>query len=218
MASRASKEEPAARFVSDPANPVPVEPSGFSVMPRSSMFRPVERAAIEKRADVVVYTAVPQVEPMLVAGNPRAELWVSVDAQDADYAVKLVDVSPGGEAYPVAEGVLRLTHREGDAKAAAVVADRVYRVTVDLGHTAFSLARGHSLRLEIAGSYFPAYDRNAHTGEGPFSKIERKAMQSIYHGPAMASRVVIPVLRQLRPSNQVVVRTHSVQSRKRRFG
>ena len=183
------------RFVSDPANPVPVEPIGGEPMPRSSMFRPVDRRSIEERADVVVYTGAAQTTELVVAGNPRAELWVSVDARDADFAVKLVDVWPNGAAYPVAEGVLRLTHREGDARASAVTPGEVYRVAVDLGHTAFSLAPGHALRVEIAGSYFPAYDRNLHTGEGPFSSSEVKAMQSVFYGRGKASRVVVPVVR-----------------------
>ncbi len=182
-------------FAADPANPVPVEPPGRELMPRSSMFRPVERGVIEDRADVIVYTSAPQTEALLIAGNPRAELWVSVDAKDADYAVKLVDVWPNGASYPVAEGVLRLTHRDTDAKASPVVPGEVYRITVDLGHTALLLSRGHSLRVEVAGSYFPAYDRNSHTGEGPFSTTERKAMQRVYHGLGRPSRVVIPVIR-----------------------
>jgi putative CocE/NonD family hydrolase len=194
-AVRAANDEPADRFAADPANPVPVEPPGGELMPRSSIFRPVERRAIEDREDVVVYTSAPQEEALLVVGNPRADLWVSVDTRDADYAVKLVDVWPDGAAYPVAEGVLRLTHRDTDAKASPVMPDEVYRITVDLGHTALQLARGHSLRVEIAGSYFPAYDRNSHTGEGPFSKTEQRAMQYIYHAPGRPSRVAIPVLR-----------------------
>lgn len=182
-------------FGSDPANPVPVEPAGGEPMPRSSMFRPVDRRAIEERNDVIIYTAALQTNALRVAGNPRAELWVSVDAKDADYAVKLVDVWPNGAAYPVAEGVLRLTHRDGDARVAAVVPGAIYRIAVDLGHTAFELAPGHALRLEIAGSYFPAYDRNSHTGEGPFARTEQIATQTIYHGAVRASRVVIPVVR-----------------------
>lgn len=138
------------------------------------MFRPVERGIIEDRDDVAVYTAAPQTESMLVAGNPKADLWVSADGRDADYAVKLVDVWPSGAAYPVAEGVLGLTHRDTDAKASPVTPDKVYRITIDLGHTAFQLQPGHSLRMEIAGSDFPAYDRNSHTGDGPFSTTGAK--------------------------------------------
>jgi putative CocE/NonD family hydrolase len=158
------------------------------------MFRPVRRETIEARGDVVIYTAAAQSSAMVVAGNPRAELCVSVDAEDADYAVKLVDVWPNGAAYPVAEGVLRLTHRDGDAKPAPVTPGAVYRVAVDLGHTAFELAPGHALRLEIAGSYFPAYDINSHTGEGPFARYAKTATQRIHYSAVRASRVVVPVL------------------------
>lgn len=182
------------RFDSDPADPVPVEASGFSEMPRSSMFRPVDRQTIEARADVISFTGAVVAREMVVAGSPRAELWVSVDAKDADYALKLVDVWPDGRAFPVAEGVLRLTHREGDLRAAAVRAGELYKVTVDLGHTAFALAPGHALRLEMAGSYFPAYDRNLHTGAGPFSGEGKRAVQRVFWGGARASRVILPVM------------------------
>jgi putative CocE/NonD family hydrolase len=182
-------------FISDPANPVPVEPPGSEPMPRSSMFRPVDRRTIEERQDVIAYTAPPQSKELVVAGNPRAELWVGVDAKDADYTVKFVDVWPNGAAYPVAEGVLRLTHRDGDKEPSAVVPGSVYRITVDLGHTAFALLPGHALRVEIAGSYFPAYDPNTHTGEGPFARTAQVATQYIHRGPVRASRVLIPVLR-----------------------
>ncbi len=189
------KEETADQFISDPANPVPADPPGGATMPRSAMFQPVRREKIEERTDVIVYTAAAQKSEIVVAGNPRADLWVSVDAQDADYAVKLVDLWPNGAAYPVAEGVLRLTHRDGDAKASPVTPGAVYRITVDLGATAFALAPGHALRLEVAGSNFPVYDRNSHTGEGPFARTGKTAMQSIHHSPARAARVLIPVLR-----------------------
>ena len=72
-ATRATREEPPDRFESDPANPIPVEPPGGEPMPRSSMFRPVDRRTIEERHDVVIYTASPQAELMLVAGNPSAD-------------------------------------------------------------------------------------------------------------------------------------------------
>ena len=55
---------------------------------------------------------------------------------------------------------------------------RVYWIQVDLGHTAFQLASGHALRLEIAGSYFPVYDRNSHTNEGPFAASARTSIEA----------------------------------------
>ena len=130
---------------------------------------------------------------MTIAGNPRAELWVSTDSRDADYAMKLCDVWSDGRVFPVAEGVLRLTHRDTDLRPSPVEPNHVYKITVDLGHTAVQLGQGHALRVEIAGSYFPVYDRNSHTGEGPFSRSARRAIQTIHHSASMPSRVLIPV-------------------------
>lgn len=193
LATPAAKAQPPDQFVSDPDHPVPVDPPGVSPIPRSTMFRPLDVGVLEDREDVLVYTAAPQRQELIVAGSPKAELWVSVDAEDADYTVKLLDVWPTGAAYPMAEGVLRLTHRLGDAKPAPVTAGKVYRVTVDLGHTAFALAPGHALRIEIAGSYFPAYDLNSHTGEGPFAKSAKAARQTVHHTPLQPSRLILPV-------------------------
>lgn len=184
-----------AEFISDPSSPVPAEPGDGPLIPRSSMFRPVDRRAIRDRKDVLIYASAPRQRELIVAGNPRVELWISTDAEDADFAVKLNDLWPSGAAYPVAEGVLRLTHRNGDREAAAVRPGEVYKITVDLGHTAFSLGPGHSLQLEIAGSCFPVYDLNLHTGEGPFARSGKKAFQWIYQDRSRPSRVLLPVLR-----------------------
>ncbi len=193
-AKAATREEPPDRLESNPRDPVPAEPPGGDPPPRSSQFRPVNRATLEDRADVLVYSTPPQAREVIVAGTPRAELWVSVDAPDADFALKLVDVAPDGVARPMAEGFLRLTHRESDERPSPVELGKVYRIDIELGHTAFALKPGHALRMEIAGSCFPTYDRNPHTGQGPFSTTERPSTQFLHHAPGRPSRVVLPLL------------------------
>ena len=158
-------DEPQDKFEADPRNPVPVEPPSADPPSRSSMFRPVDRAALQDREDVLVYTGQPARQEFIVAGSPRAELWVSADTPDADWVVKITIVAPDGKARAVSEGILRSSFRESETNPSPIEPGKIYPVRIDLGHTAFALAPGHSLRVEIAASCFPMYDRNPNTGK-----------------------------------------------------
>jgi len=130
----------------------------------------------------------------LIAGRVLADLWVSVDAPDADWAVKLIDVAPDGAARGLAEGILRSSARDPGGYPALVEPGHRYHCTVDLGHTAATILHGHALRVEIAGSSFPMFDRNLHTGEGPAGTRRQICVQTVYHAGALSSRVLLPVL------------------------
>jgi predicted acyl esterase len=189
-----ARDERPDQFGADPQNPVPVEPPSGDPPPRSGMFRPVDRSALQDRQDVLVYTGTPVRNELVVAGSPRAELWVSADTPDADWVVKITVVSPDGAARAVAEGILRSSFRESEIKPSPIEPGKVYRVSVDLGHTAFALAPGQALRVEITASCFPMYDRNTNTAEGPFATSARKARQTVHHGRQTASRIILPVI------------------------
>jgi hypothetical protein len=158
------------------------------------MFRPVNRGPLQDRSDVLIYTTSAVSQEMIFAGSPRAELWVRADTPDADWVAKLTIVSPDGAARAVAEGILRSSFRESEVNPTPIEPGKLYSMPIDLGHTAFALAPGHSLRLEISGSCFPFYDRNPNTGEGPFATTERVARQTVTHSPGMASRLILPLI------------------------
>jgi hypothetical protein len=55
--------------------------------------------------------------------------------------------------------------------------------------------KGHRLRLEIAGSNFPRFDRNPNTGEASaVARTVAAATQVLHHGPEAPSRLVLPVV------------------------
>ena len=131
---------------------------------------------------------------MSIAGQVLADVWISASANDADWMVKLIDVAANGVARGIAEGVLRSSARDPLKYPALLEPGRRYRVRVDLGHTAVTILPGHALRVEVAGSSFPMFDRNLHTGEGPAGTHKRVCRQTVYHSPAAASRLLLPVL------------------------
>jgi predicted acyl esterase len=108
---------------------------------------------------------------------------VEANTPSADWVVRVFAVRPKGLALPLVQGIYRDQAEP----------NRMHRITVDLGSVAASVQPGEKLRVEIAGSNFPLYDRNLHTGEGPFSAKALKAHQKVSHRPESASRIELPV-------------------------
>lgn len=186
-------DEPADKFRADPADPVPACPITADRPLHNATWAPVEQQSLEDRPDVLVYTTEPFAKKFRFAGNPRAELSVSTDTPDADWVVKLLDVHPDGKSYNLAVGILRGRFRESELRPKLIVPGEVLSVSIDLGPIAAELAEGHRLRVVICGAYFPLFDRNPNTGEGPFGKRTAVAAESIHHSVKHPSRLVLPV-------------------------
>ncbi len=190
--SAPTEDELADSFRGDPANPTPAC-SVTDARPLSDgIFGPVDQRPIEDRPEVLVYTSEPLKEPFKFAGNASAELFVSADTPDADWVVKLIDVAPDGFAHNLAVGILRGSFRESELKPTPLNPGQVYQVTIDLGPVGARLSRGHRLRVDVCPAYFPLFDRNPNTGEGPFSKRTVVATQMLYHQPTRPSRLLLP--------------------------
>jgi uncharacterized protein len=186
--------EPPDHFESDPDKPTPSESLDAPLPSRSTPWRPTDRSTIEDRQDVLVYTAEVQDRPLSIAGRVLADLWISAYAPDADWAVKLIDVAANGTTRGIAEGILRSSARDPLKYPALLTPGGHYRITVDLGHTGATILARHTLRVEVAGSAFPMFDRNLHTGEGPSGTRKQVCRQTVYHGPGTASRLLLPLL------------------------
>lgn len=190
----ATDHEPADTFRSDPADPTPSAPASTARGKYPTLWGPVDQGPIEDRQDVLVYSTPPLTEPVAFAGPVQAELHVSADTPDADWVVKLVDLHPNGFAQNLAAGLLRSTARESEINPSPIEPGKNYKLTVDLGHTAAMLDRGHILRVDVSGAYFPLFDRNPNTGAGPFASEIRVATQKVLHSAVTASRISLPLL------------------------
>ena len=113
-------------FVADPHNPVP------SLGGDLAMDAPVcvDQRTVECRADVLVYSTPVLTEPITIAGDVSAVLYVSADVEDTDVFVKLVDVYPDGTAYNLADSCLRLRYRDGLDKPEKLVPGEIVRVEI----------------------------------------------------------------------------------------
>jgi uncharacterized protein len=182
------------RFLFDPADPVPTRGgANFHFFPE--VAGPREQAEVESRNDVVVYTTPPLASDFVIAGPMRAVLHVATQARDTDFTAKLTSLDGEGRSISIADGIVRMSRRNGGEQRELVDPERVYEVSIDMGEIAMRIPAGHRLRLQVSSSNFPKFDRNPNTGEDPFEAKElKRVMQTIHHSTAYPSRIELTVL------------------------
>lgn len=183
-------------FTYDPMNPVPSLGGGVCCNRDASLGGSFDQRGIEARADVLVYTSDALEEAMDVTGFVRAKLYVSSDAKDTDFTVKLVDVHPDGAAYNVDDTIFRARYREGYDKEVLMEDGDVYELNPTAMSTSYEFAAGHRIRVEIASSKFPQYMRNLNTGGNNYDESEGViARNSVHHSSEYPSQIILPVRR-----------------------
>lgn len=191
MRPAAEGETKADRYRYDPEDPVPF----ITEMTSAQIGGPDDYAAIERRDDVLVYTTEPLEEELEVTGPVLMQLFASSSARDTDFMVKLLDVWPSGFAQRLTDGMVRARFRYGMHRQVLLEPGEVVRYDIDCWNTAHVFLKGHRIRVEVASSAFPKYDRNLNTG-GPLGR-ERKgvvAEQTVYHDQARPSAIILPVI------------------------
>ena len=179
----APADTPADRYISNPADPVL---SGGGDTPYPYPMGCNDLSGLQDRTDIVVYTSQPMQKRLTIAGRVQVQLFVKSDVPSADFCVRVTDVAPDGKAWLRCSGIRRVK---------ALPENNVYEVTVECDSTACTFLPGHAIRLEIAGSDFPRYERNLHTGENTFTGTAmRTAHMEILHDAAHPARVILPVL------------------------
>ncbi|WP_299535486.1 CocE/NonD family hydrolase [Ulvibacterium sp.] len=186
--------EPFDSFVYDPGNPVPTVggPRGTSYTTPSGS---IDQTPVEIRNDVLVYTGEVLEEDLQVTGQLMAVFYVSSNAKDTDFTVKLVDVQPDGKAYNIQSSILRARYREGFTKKVWMEKDKVYKLEIDLNATSYMFKKGHRLRVQVSSSNFPLYDRNLNTGGNNYDETEWVVAKNIiHHSKRYPSHIVLPVI------------------------
>jgi predicted acyl esterase len=107
--------------------------------------------------DRCVLVTPPLPRPLDVVGPVGTRLRATAHTPSADWAARLVALTPEGSAERLAVGVVRRAEPVG----------RAAEFTIGLGRLTRRLRAGTRLRLEIAGHHFPAHARNPHTGDDP---------------------------------------------------
>ena len=180
-------DEPRDVFVYDPEVPV-LAPGG----PQATSG-PSDQSTLEMGNNLLVYTTAPALREIEIFGHPYVRLYAATSAAHADFTAKIVRVAASGRAEFLSIGIARsgwLFRETGYA------ADEVKAWQFTLEPVAFVLAQGERLRLEIASSAFPLYDRNPSTDVEPQLAGHsnwKRSTQQVLHSAENPSALYLPV-------------------------
>jgi len=185
-------------FDYDPMNPVPSYGGNVCCTGTAISGGAFDQRKNESRPDVLVYSSEPLKEGMEVSGPIEVTLYVSSDAKDTDFTVKLLDVYPDGRAYNLDETIQRMRYRDGyDKPNVLMQSGKVYKVTLQPMTTSNYFEAGHRIRLEISSSNFPRFDRNLNTGGRNWDESKSVvARNAVHHSRVYPSEIKISVVRK----------------------
>jgi uncharacterized protein len=199
-------------YTSDPAKPVPyrsrpIQPMGYDNGLTWSQWLVDDQREASGRPDVVTFTSEPLTTPVKISGQPVVNLVAATSGTDSDWVVKLIDVYPdevagqpalGGYQLMIAADIFRGRYREGFETPKAIAANTPLPYRFNLPTANHVFLPGHRIMVQVQSSWFPLYDRNPQTFVANIflAKPEdyRKANQRIYHAPAQASFLELPLV------------------------
>jgi len=171
------------RYIHNPLDPVPSRGGRSCCFSFVSPMGPADQSDVEARNDVLVFTTEWLQHPIIIAGPVELVLYASSSAEDTDFTAKLVDVASDGRTANICDGIIRARHRDGGDDA-FLQPGQIYEFTLELGNIAAKFEAGHRIRLEVASSNFPAFDRSPGTRQSPSEAAwgdMRMANQTIFH-------------------------------------
>ncbi len=195
-------------FTYDPLNPVPSVGGNVCCTGNAVQAGSFDQKANEARDDVLVYTSEPFADGIELTGPIVPTLYVSSDARDTDFTVKVLDVYPDGKAYNLDESIQRMRYREGyDKPLVWMEKGKVYKVVLQPLTTSNYFAPGHRIRIEVSSSNFPRFDRNLNTGGNNYDEAKGVvARNSVHHSKQYPSSVTFTVVRGSATSSQAARR------------
>ena len=185
-------------FIYDPMNPVLSYGGNVCCTGNAVTGGAFDQRKMEARADILVYSTEPLSEAVEVSGPMEATLFVSSDAKDTDFTVKVLDVSPDGAAYNLDETIQRLRYRDGyDKPLVWMEPGKAYKVTLQPMNTSNLFERGHRIRIEVSSSNFPRFDRNMNTGGKNYDEVKGViAHNAVHHSKQYPSQIILTVVKK----------------------
>ena len=176
-------------FISDPSNPVENKYSSSGAH---------DYRELANRRDVLTFDSAALEKDTEVTGPIQADMFVSCDCKDLDLWVRLLDVAPDGTAYNLMNpglDVLRASYRDPNKGRQLLRPNQIYELRLDHLITSNVFKKGHKIRVQVSGSFFPNFSRNLQTGKSEMTSAEtQKATITIYEDRKHLSHIVLPIV------------------------
>ncbi|WP_408072606.1 CocE/NonD family hydrolase [Butyrivibrio sp. JL13D10] len=184
--------EERAEFIYDPENPFytrGAESTFHTMMENGSHLQP----EYDGRSDVVTFVSAPISEEMHICGKICAKLWVSSDAEDTAFSIKISEIFEDGEAYNVRGTITTLAYRNGVPHRISYEAGKKVLIELKTWDIDWLFKQGSRIRLDISSSDFPQYSVHSnYPGVWSAQEKTKKAVQTIYFGGESDSCIILP--------------------------
>jgi putative CocE/NonD family hydrolase len=156
-----------ASYVADPANPVPYRHRPIqATYGEGSKWRTwlvEDQRFLDDRKDIARFEGPALDKDVTVTGDVKAVLRASTTGTDADWIVKLIDVSPDGQQLMIVDEIFRGRYRESYENPQPIPANQVEEYKWSLHGADHTFLKGHRMMVTVQSSWFPLYDRNPQT-------------------------------------------------------
>jgi hypothetical protein len=192
--------------VYDPTDPIPTNGGSNLNIPCG----PLDQSMFNDRSDVLTFTTPVFQEEFPMTGPMFAHLYVSTNATDTDFMVKITDLFPSGESRLLFDSAIRMRWREGGSEPAWCKQGDVYEVEISLWNTSYVVAPGHALKFYIQSSNEPRFHVNKNNGVLLVDDMAGEgepvvALNTIHHSAQYPSSIVLPqVNKRMMPPIDVV--------------
>lgn len=176
-------------FDADPVHPAPIPGTAFPGAKDAREY--------EKHPHVKTFTTDELSEPIEWTGKVQAELYVTSDAKDTDFIVRVSDVYPDGRSILIIDYIRRARYRDGFDKEVFLEKGKIAKVAFDVGWLSQIFNKGHRIRVTVASTGAPFFEPNPNTGEPlTIEPPERQvvARNTVQTNKNQASRVIAPVI------------------------
>ena len=173
-------------YTYDPADPA----EHIIDLSENELGVPEDYTLVEQRPDVLSYTTPALTQPLVLTGDFTVELYVSSDAPDTDFIVRITDVDEHGQSRKLADGVLSARYRDGFGAPKLMEPGRVYKLSIRTSKLSAAFQPGHRLRLTVTSGARNFLFPNRNTGAGFDGTEVRPAENSIHFGGICPSRVI----------------------------
>lgn len=184
--AKPANDEPCDIFVYDPEVPV-TAPGGAAGASGSH-----NQSSIEMGNNVLVYTGEMLRDELAIFGTPKVSLYCAASAKTTDFTAKLVRVRPDGHPDFISIGIARSSY----LFPSGFEPDKVVCWEFELEPTSCRFEIGDRIRLEVASSAFPLYDRNPGSDVASPRATSwdwKRSTQFVYHDALRPSALHLPV-------------------------
>lgn len=179
-------------YLSDPERPVPYLAQTGTGWDRAAQVADQRFAA--RRTDVLTFTGPVLTEALKAEGTVRVHLALSMDTDDADFVVKLVDHRPDGVRMLLRAGVRPARFRGGFARPEPVRPGEMFVMEMDLNDIAHSFQPGHRVEVQVQSSWFPLIAMSPQKfSDNPYS-VRKEDMRPARINLLPGSWIELPVL------------------------